>query len=232
MTTTNAAPGGSGRLRIIASLGISQTLAWASSYYLAAIVADPIARELGVGTTTIFGAFSASLLVSALLGPRVGRNIDRFGGREVLAVSNLLFAAGLCLMGFAQGQPAIWLAWMFLGAGMGLGLYDAAFATLGRIYGENARSAITGITLIAGLASTVGWPLTAWGSCGQRERSLPRCLIRISRWIGRCGCWALPWPPAGWWRPRWGRICRACWRLPARRQPARWPRLRWSALDR
>jgi MFS family permease len=178
MTTTNAAPGGSGRLRIIASLGISQTLAWASSYYLAAIIADPIARELGVGTTTIFGAFSASLLVSALLGPRVGRNIDRFGGREVLAVSNLLFAAGLCLMGFAQGQPVIWLAWMFLGAGMGLGLYDAAFATLGRIYGENARSAITGITLIAGLASTVGWPLTAWG-------------VSTIGWRDTCFAWAV-----------------------------------------
>jgi predicted MFS family arabinose efflux permease len=177
MTNTNIAPTSRRRLPIIAALGTSQTLAWASSYYLAAIISDPIARELGIGTTSLFAAFSAALLVSGLLGPRVGRNIDRFGGREVLAVSNLLFAAGLCLLGLAHGQAMIWLAWLFLGVGMGLGLYDAAFATLGRIYGENARSAITGITLIAGLASTVGWPLTAWG-------------VSTIGWRDTCFAWA------------------------------------------
>jgi MFS family permease len=176
MTQTDAVPPG-GKLRIVASLGTAQTLAWASSYYLAAILADPIARELGTGTVTIFGAFSASLLVSGLLGPRVGRNIDRFGGREVLALSNLLFAAGLCIMGLAQGQVTIWIAWLLLGVGMGLGLYDAAFATLGRIYGDNARSAISGVTLIAGLASTVGWPLSAWG-------------VSTIGWRDTCFAWA------------------------------------------
>jgi len=55
------------------------------------------------------------------------------------------------------------LAWFLLGIGMGYGLYDAAFGALGRIYGEAARGPITGITLIAGFASTVGWPLTALG---------------------------------------------------------------------
>lgn len=60
------------------------------------------------------------------------------------------------------------------GLGMGIGLYDTAFAALGRIYGSEARSAITGITLLAGFASTVGWPLTAWGASeiGWRETCL------------------------------------------------------------
>jgi MFS family permease len=63
------------------------------------------------------------------------------------------------------------VAWLLLGIGMGLGLYDAAFAALGRIYGNAARTSITGITLMAGFASTVGWPLTAWGlsTIGWRE---------------------------------------------------------------
>ena len=63
------------------------------------------------------------------------------------------------------------VAWLILGLGMGIGLYDTAFAALGRIYGMEARSAITGITLLAGFASTVGWPLTAWGASelGWRE---------------------------------------------------------------
>jgi predicted MFS family arabinose efflux permease len=166
------------RWPVVAALGTSQTLAWASSYYLIAILADPIARDVGSSKTSIFAAFSVALLLSAVLGPRVGRTIDRFGGREVLCVSNLLFAAGLLLMAVAPSVSIICLAWLIIGAAMGLGLYDAAFATLGRMYGDTARSAITGITLIVGFASTVGWPLTAWGDA-------------TIGWRATCGAWAV-----------------------------------------
>lgn len=162
----------SGRqLPLIVALGTTQTLAWASSYYLPAILADPIARDLGVSSNWIFAAFSASLVISALLGPRVGRQIDLFGGRQVLSVSNLTLAAGLALLGLSYSIPVMVVAWLLLGIGMALGLYDAAFGALGRIYGDAARRSITGITLIAGFASTVGWPLTALGleSIGWRN---------------------------------------------------------------
>ena len=76
-------------------LGITQTLAWASSYYLPAILAIPIARDTGIDSLQVFAAFSVSLIISAALGPRVGRTIDAIGGREVLAISNIAFAAGL-----------------------------------------------------------------------------------------------------------------------------------------
>jgi Major Facilitator Superfamily len=151
------------QLRVVLSLGTTQTLAWASSYYLPAILADPIARDLGISSNWFFAAFSGSLVISGLLGPRVGRQIDRVGGRQVLSASNVILAGGLALLG---ASTSIWMmvaAWLLLGVGMGLGLYDAAFGALGRIYGDNARKAITGITLIAGFASTVGWPL--WGTC-------------------------------------------------------------------
>src|SRR5262245_25288081 len=151
------------KIGIVLGLGTAQTLAWASSYYLVAFVAGPQARDIGISTNTVYAAFTGALLVAALLGPRVGRTIDLIGGREVLAISNLLLAAGLVLLAIASSPSVLWLGWLMLGAGMGLGLYDSAFATLGRIYGENARPAITGITLLAGFASTVGWPLTAWG---------------------------------------------------------------------
>ena len=151
------------QLPIILALGTTQTLAWASSYYLPAILADPIGRDLGVSSNWIFAAFSASLVISALLGPRIGRQIDLVGGRPVLSASNLTLAAGLALLGCSYSIPVMVVAWLLLGVGMGLGLYDAAFAALGRIYGEAARRSITGITLLAGFASTVGWPLTALG---------------------------------------------------------------------
>src|SRR3954452_7794652 len=168
----------SGRqLPIIVALGTTQTLAWASSMYLPAILADPIARDLGISANWVFAAFSASLVLSALLGPRIGRQIDLVGGRSVLSISNLVLAAGLVLLGFATSIPVLIIAWLLLGVGMGAGLYDAAFAALGRIYGDAARRSITGITLIAGFASTVGWPLTAWG-------------LETIGWRNTCFAWA------------------------------------------
>ncbi|MBR1126046.1 MFS transporter [Bradyrhizobium lablabi] len=151
------------QLPLILALGTAQTLAWASSYYLPAILADPIGRDLGVSSNWIFAAFSASLVISAFIGPRVGRQIDLVGGRSVLCISNLALAGGLALLGLSYSIPVLVVAWLLLGVGMGMGLYDAAFGALGRIYGEGARRSITGITLLAGFASTVGWPLTALG---------------------------------------------------------------------
>jgi MFS family permease len=154
----------SGRqLPVILALGTTQTLAWASSVYLPALVADPIAQDLGISANWIFGAYSGALVVAGLLGPRIGRQIDRVGGRPVLSFSNLTLASGLVLLGFTHSIAMLMAAWLLLGIGMGYGLYDAAFGVLGRIYGEAARGAITGITLIAGFASTIGWPLTAYG---------------------------------------------------------------------
>ena len=94
------------QLPIILALGTTQTLAWASSYYLPAILADPIGRDLGISSNWIFAAFSASLVLSAILGPRVGRQIDLVGGRSVLCISNLTLAAGLVLLGFAIDSRA------------------------------------------------------------------------------------------------------------------------------
>ena len=165
------------QLPIILALGTTQTLAWASSYYLPALVADPMARDLGVSSNWIFGAFSAALVISAMLGPRIGRQIDLVGGRQVLSASSLTIAAGLVLLGISHSVTVMAIAWLVLGIGMAMGLYDAAFAALGRIYGTEARRPITGITLMAGFASTVGWPLTAWG------------LSHIG-WRGTCFAWA------------------------------------------
>jgi MFS family permease len=158
-------------------IGTTQTLAWASSYYLPAVLADPIAAGLGVPKALFFGCFSASLLLQAALGPMIGRAIDRHGGRDVLVLSNLVLAAGLVWLALAQGPVGLAGAWVLLGIGMALGLYDSAFATLTALYGLEARAPITGITLIAGFASTVGWPLSA-------------LLDQNLGWRGACLGWA------------------------------------------
>jgi MFS family permease len=150
-----------GQVRVIAGLGTAQTLAWASSYYLPAIVANPMAADLGLTTPWVFIAFSCGLLLSGFCGPLSGRLIDLHGGHRVLPASNLIFAAALTSLDFATGPVSLIGSWLAMGAAMSCGLYEAAFSTLARIYGQSARQAITGITLIAGFASTIGWPLTA-----------------------------------------------------------------------
>jgi MFS family permease len=158
----NDAAAGTRPIRTVAALGTAQTLAWASSYYLPAMLAAPMARDLGVSIPIVFAAFSLSLIVSALIGPWSGHMIDRHGGRPVLMGTNLVFAAGLTGLAFAQGSVSLFAAWLVIGAAMGSGLYEAAFSGLVYLYRHRARNVITGITLIAGFASTVGWPLTAF----------------------------------------------------------------------
>jgi len=152
----------SSRITVVAALGSTQTLAWASSYYLPAILGAPIAAALGLSPSIFFGIFSGALLLSSCLAPAVGRVIDRHGGRAVLALSNIVLAAGLVMLGLATGIFGLAVAWLVLGVGTAMGLYAPAFATLTRLYGAGARAPITGITLFAGFASTIGWPLSAF----------------------------------------------------------------------
>jgi MFS family permease len=166
------------RVTVVVSLGVTQTIAWASSYYMPAILGGPIADALHLPASIFFGLFSAALLLSAAVGPSVGRLIDRQGGRGLMAISNLVIAAGLLILAAAQDITGLAIAWAVLGVGIGMGLYDPAFVTLTWLYGRDARSSITGITLIAGFASTIGWPLSALflHELGWR----PACLI----WAG------------------------------------------------
>ena len=95
----------------------------------------------------------------------------------MLAASNLVLALGLCLLAVARGPWTLAGAWLVLGAGIALGLYDSAFATLAGLYGREARAPITGVTLIAGFASTVSWPLST-------------LFAEHLGWRGACLAWA------------------------------------------
>jgi predicted MFS family arabinose efflux permease len=166
------------RAGVVAAIGTGQMLAWGSSFYLPAVLAEPMARDLGVDVPTVFLAFSVAMGGSALVGPSAGRAIDRWGGRPVLIVSNLVFAAGLAGLAVATGPVELFLAWGLIGLAMSAGLYEGAFATVVRLYGTSARDAITGITLFGGFASTVGWPLSAWMEASWG-------------WRGACAGWVL-----------------------------------------
>jgi MFS family permease len=141
----------------------------------------------------VIGGVSLGLMVAGLVATRVGRTIDARGGRPVLATGALLLAAGLALLAAA---PWLWLylvAWLVLGAGMGACLYDAAFSTLGRLYGSGARGAITALTLWGGFASTVCWPLSALlvESVGWRGTCLGYAALHLTVTLPLC-LWLVP----------------------------------------
>lgn len=165
------------RWPVISGLGTVQIFAWGSSYYLLAVLAAPISSDTGWPLPWIVGGLSLGLLVAGLASPRMGDAIRRHGGRPVLALSCGLLAAGLLILAAAPALPIFVAGWVVLGLGMGAGLYDASFATLGGLYGREARSAITTLTLWGGFASTVCWPLSA-------------LLVELVGWRGACIAYA------------------------------------------
>lgn len=163
--------------RQVLALGLAQVLAWGSSTYLPAAVVGPVCASLGVTRGTFFGAFSLSLVVMAAAGPKVGRTIDRQGGRQVLCLSNAVLAAGLLMLSLANGVAGLFVAWCVMGLGMSLGLYDAAFAAVVHQHGRSASRLIVGISLVGGFASTVAWPLSGW-------------MVEHWGWRACCQAWA------------------------------------------
>ena len=162
---------------VVPALGITQILAWGSSYYLPAVLAKPIAADTGWPLAWVIAGLSLGLLIAGLISPLVGRRIHDRGGRPVLIASALLLAAGLAALAVAPNVPVFIAGWSVMGLGMGAGLYDAAFSTLGRIYGLAARQHITTLTLFGGLASTACWPLSAF-------------FMSELGWRGTCGAYA------------------------------------------
>lgn len=162
---------------VVAALGLTQILAWGSTFYLLAVLAKPIAADTGWSLGWIVGGVSLGLLVAGLISPKIGRLIQRHGGRPVLAASSVLLALGLAVLAISPSLPVYLCAWLVIGLGMGTGLYDAAFATLGRLYGDHARSSMTNLTVIAGFSSTICWPLSAY-------------LVEHAGWRAACGIYA------------------------------------------
>lgn len=149
-----------GPWRAVPVLGITQILTWGTIFYTPVLIVPLIAAERGWSISFTMGGFSIGLLVAGLVAPYVGRSIDRFGGHVVMTLGSLIGALGLFLIASAMHPVAYYAVWMVLGVAMAANLYDAAFSTLGRIFGVGARRPITALTLAGGFASTVSWPMT------------------------------------------------------------------------
>jgi MFS family permease len=149
-----------GPWRAVPVLGVTQIVAWGTIFYSPVLTVPQIAAERGWSLSFGMGGFSLGLLTAGLASPFVGAAIDRHGGHVVMTAGSLVGAIGLAALVHAAHPIAYLAVWMLLGLGLAASLYDAAFATLGRIFGAAARTPITVLTLAGGFASTAGWPAT------------------------------------------------------------------------
>lgn len=146
----------------VLGLGLTQTIGYGTLYYAYGVLAPAISKEFGVSIDWFFGVFTIGLLFGGLVAPFVGQALDRHGARLVMTFGSMVASLGLVACAFA---PDLWLfsiAAVLAEAATCLVLYEAAFAGLTQIHRHEARSGITAITLMAGFASTVFWPLTQW----------------------------------------------------------------------
>jgi len=149
--------------RLVPALGVTQIISWGTLYYSIAVLGASIREELGISSAALFGAYSLSLLLSALVAPLAGRAIDRYGGRPVMSFGSATAAVALFCIARVHSPFALYAAWALAGFAMALTMYDAAFATLSQHSGSRYRTALTALTLMGGLASTVFWPTSLKG---------------------------------------------------------------------
>lgn len=144
--------------RDVVPLAVAQTVVWASMYYSFPALLPWWERDLGWSKATLSGAFTASLVLTAVLAPLAGRLIDR-GLARLVHPGGALAGAGLLVLLSRVTEPwQFYAVWLGLGAAMSLSLYEAAFAIITTTVGARAREAITAVTLIAGFAGTVSFP--------------------------------------------------------------------------
>ena len=169
-------------VRLVPSLGLTQIISWGALYYSIAVLGASMREELGLSAAALFGAYSLSLLLSALAAPLAGRAIDRYGGRLVMSVGSVTAALALFAIAHAHSAITLYAAWALAGIAMAMTLYDAAFATLSQHAGTSYRTALTALTLMGGLASTAFWPLSLKGLewLGWRDTLSGFALLQIA----------------------------------------------------
>lgn len=142
----------------VAAIGLTQMVNWGLSYYALGVFGPAIGADLGFSPELTYGGFSLALVTMGLSSGWLGRQIDRHGGRAVMSLGSVLLALGCLGLSQSHAAPLYLASWLVLGLSMRMCLYEAAFAALVQVGGSAARPALSQITLLGGLASTVFWP--------------------------------------------------------------------------
>jgi hypothetical protein len=175
----------------VCALGLTQITAWGTSYYCLGVLANPIVADTGWSRSFVYSGFTVALLAMAAVSAWAGRAIDRHGARAIMTAGTLLVSLGLWLLSLVRSEATYLAVWVFLGIGMRLCLYDAAFAALVQVAPSRGRLAISTLTLFGAFASTVFWVVGHYlnESGGWRHALALFALINLAvclplNWIG------------------------------------------------
>ncbi len=148
--------------QIVVTLGVTETVSWGILYYAFTVFLTPMEADLGWSRTATSGAFSVALLVSAVAAVPVGRSLDRHGGRLLMTLGSGAGALLVAAWAYVDSLAAFYVIWVAIGAVMAALLYEPAFTIVARWFDRDRARALTAVTLVAGLASTVFLPFTGW----------------------------------------------------------------------
>lgn len=144
----------------ILALGVTQNIGYGTLYYAFSILAPDMAGHFAWSTEWVFGAFSIALLIGGLSAPWLGSLFDRIGAGRVMTIGSAVAAGALLACAYAPGKASYVAALIAVEVAANLVQYGAAFALLVQIQPRAASRSITYLTLIAGFASTMFWPIT------------------------------------------------------------------------
>ncbi len=175
----------------VCALGITQITAWGTSYYCLGILAGSIAADTGWSRSLVFSGFTVALLTMGLVSTRVGYAIDVYGARQVMVIGTVIVSTGLFLLSLVHIEAAYLSVWAFIGLGMRMCLYDAAFAALVQVAPSRGRRAISYLTLFGAFASSIFWVIGHFlnEAVGWRQTLVLFALINLVvcvplNWIG------------------------------------------------
>jgi len=145
--------------RPILLLAVAETLIWACIFYSFPALLLHWEAELGWSRAELTGAITLAIFMSAFCSPLYGRLID--AGRGALMMTGASLLGGCCMLLLTQvEQPwQFYLIWAVIGVCMSGALYEPCFALITRARGAQARRSITFVTLVAGFAGTVSFPV-------------------------------------------------------------------------
>ena len=146
---------------IINGLGLYVLLMYGITYYAISTAAPRMAVTFGIGVSSVFALLTVSLLATAMVAPALGRWVDKIGSTRALLIGTVARAVALALMALAPEFWSFAAAFVVVQVLGQLTEYDATFAVAVDLAGNDARKAMSQITLWGGLASTAFWPLTA-----------------------------------------------------------------------
>lgn len=175
----------------VVCLGIGQITSWGTGYYFLGVLAGSIQAETGWSKSLVYFGFTIGLLTMGVVSTGVGRLIDRLGARRVMAIGTVIASMAMTALAFARSEAAYFVVWAFLGVGLRMTLYDAAFAALVQVVPTRGRQAISYLTLFGAFASTVFWVIAHYLNelTGWRETLVWFAVINVVvclplNWIG------------------------------------------------